>query len=65
MIPGAYCIKLLPEKNSDNFSQSLVTGKFMLTRVFWFYQSYSSGKSFMQWAPDMFNYWEEKKLNEI
>ena len=26
-------------------------GKFMLTRVFRFYQSFFSGKSFMQWAP--------------
>ena len=44
--PGAYCIKLLPEKNGK------VNGTSLLTRVFGFYQSFFLGKSFMQWAPD-------------
>ena len=49
---GAYCMKLLPEKRSGSFlPMHKVNGKFMLTRVFRFYQSFFSGKSFMQWAP--------------
>ena len=45
-MPGTYCMKLFPEKNYGK-----VNGKFMLARVFRFYQSFFSGKSFMQWAP--------------
>ena len=41
-----------------------VNGKFMLTRVFRFYQSIFSGKSFMQWAPGVLLY-QGKKLNNI
>ena len=51
-----YCIKLLPEKNSGYSSLSFFpmvksNVKIMLTRVFIFYPSFFSGKSFMQWAP--------------
>ena len=47
--PGAYCIKLLPEKNSGYFNRSFlsygkVNGKIMLTRVFRFYLSFSPVK---------------------
>ena len=50
---GAHCIKLLPEDNSGYFNRSClpmvkVNGKIMLTGVFRFYQSFFSGKSFMQ-----------------
>ena len=46
---GAYCIKLLPEKNSSYFNQSLFTMvkslvKIMLTWVFRFYRSFSPVK---------------------
>ena len=41
--PGAYCIQLLPEKNST-FTRGKVNGKFMLTGVFRFYQSFSPVK---------------------
>ena len=51
---GAYCIKLLPEKNSRLailtivLSYGKVNGKIMLTGIFRFYQSFFSDKSYMQ-----------------
>ena len=46
--PWAYCIKLLPEKTlwlfqPEFFSYGKVNGKFMLTGIFRFYQSFFSG----------------------
>ena len=47
--PGAYCIKLLPEKNSGYFNRSFSpivksVVKIMLTQVFRFYPSFSPVK---------------------
>ena len=55
-LPGAYCIKLLLEKNSGYLNRSFflhgkMNGKIMFTRVFRFYQSFFSGKSFLQQGP--------------
>ena len=53
---GAYCIQLLPEKNSGYFNQSFFpmvksVVKIMLTWVFKFYLSFFSVKVLCKWAP--------------
>ena len=52
----AYCIKLLPEKNSGYFNLSFfsygkVNGKNQANLSFQILPVFFSGKSFMQWAP--------------
>ena len=54
--PGAYCIKLLLEKNSGYFNQSFfsygkVNGKNHANPSFQILPEFFSGKSFIQWAP--------------
>ena len=49
---GAYCIKLLPDKNSGYFNWSFFSyGKNHANLSFQILPEFFYGKSFMQWAP--------------